>query len=480
MFIRFTKNDFFVTMRNIGIILMWSSLTFLLPIFASFYYKEPLTVSINYLLCGIIALMLGFFLKILFKSDKELETKHAYVAISILWILYTAIAALPFVLIHNANFVDAFFESMSAITTTGLTILPNIDNMVFSLLFWRSLISWIGGIGIVVIVMVGLLTAYTKAAKLLSAEGRQERIKPNIKNTAKEMILIYLFLTFVGTTLLIAGGMRPFFALNYAMSAISTTGFDLTKAGLTVAHNWLIDASLILIMIMGATSFYTHYFILRRKNLEIFIKDREFQLMLLLAFISAFLLLTKFEFLKALFYTTSAITCGGFALDLPKIIAQWEDWVKFTLILLMLIGGSAGSTAGGIKLSRFWLFLKSIYWKIKEAILPKGTYFAKKFEDIVVSNEEIAEIHQFILLYILLIFIGSFVLTLCGYNLSDSLFEVVSAQGNAGISAGVTNVNMPLGAKIMLIINMWFGRLEIIPILSLIGLGLSAAKGKVF
>tara|TARA_B100000315_G_C14329750_1_gene474727 strand:- start:101 stop:715 length:615 start_codon:yes stop_codon:yes gene_type:complete len=176
---------------------------------------------------------------------------------------------------------------------------------------------------------------------------------------------------------------------------------------------------------------------------------------------------------QAFFHTFSAISCGGFSLVTANDVAAWDDFVKLVLIAVMFVGGSAGSTAGGIKISRFIIFVKSIYWRIKEAVLPEKSFFAKKFEGKNLELKQIKEINQFILLWILLLGIGTLVLTLYGNSMADSLFEVVSAQSNAGISTGITNAAMPFGVKIMLIINMWIGRLEIIPILSAIGFMLS-------
>jgi len=179
---------------------------------------------------------------------------------------------------------------------------------------------------------------------------------------------------------------------------------------------------------------------------------------------------------EAFFHIVSAITCGGFAIVPITDIRAWGDYVKLVLVGVMFIGGSAGSTAGGIKISRFIIFVKSIYWRIKETILPANSFFARKFEGQILVKNEVREINQFILLYALLIFAGVLVLTLAGNDLGNSLFEVVSAQSNAGISAGIAQAGMPISVEIMLILNMWIGRLEIIPILSAVGFFLSMRK----
>ena len=183
---------------------------------------------------------------------------------------------------------------------------------------------------------------------------------------------------------------------------------------------------------------------------------------------------------SALFHAFSALTCGGFALISEPLAGLWPDFVKLTLIFAMFVGGSSGSTAGGIKMARFLIFIKSIWWKAKEVLLPRNAMFARKFENIPVSSERIRDICLFILLYITFIFIGTSVLTFNGVGLANALFEVVSAQGNAGISVGVTHAGMNSINELMLIINMFVGRLEIIPIFSLLGIPayLYGKKGK--
>jgi len=158
-------------------------------------------------------------------------------------------------------------------------------------------------------------------------------------------------------------------------------------------------------------------------------------------------------------------------------VASWGDFVKLVLVAAMFIGGSAGSTAGGIKISRFVIFCKSIYWRIKESVLPAKSFFSRKFEGMELGQGEVKEVNQFILLYALFILLGCLVLTLAGNDLGNALFEVVSAQSNSGLSTGIARQGMPLSVEVMLILNMWVGRLEIIPILSAVGFALST-RGK--
>jgi trk system potassium uptake protein TrkH len=224
---------------------------------------------------------------------------------------------------------------------------------------------------------------------------------------------------------------------------------------------------------------------IRRKEFNVYFEDLEFRILIILSVLSTLVILPKLALFYgsnvvgleyAFFHVVSAFTCGGFAVSGVNVIFSWPDFVKVILVLLMIIGGSAGSTAGGIKISRAWLFVKSIYWRIKALILPKGAFFPKRFEARIVQDSEIMEISQFILLYAIFILFGALILTALGYDLGNALFEVASAQSNVGISTGITHAGMNAVAEVMLIINMWIGRLEIMPIMATIGFALSMRR----
>jgi trk system potassium uptake protein TrkH len=487
MLLRVSKEDLKLVLRDMGLFLQYNSALYLVPILTSLIFKESIEIILRYAIVGIFSFAVGFFLKKAFKTSAEMELKHAFLIISLLWIIVSMIAAFPFVLIQGMSFNDSFFEVMSAITTTGLTVIPQIENLPKSLIFWRSLLSWIGGVGIIVLALVGILTTYTKSAKLLSAEGRQEPLRPNIKTTVKEIWAIYFLLTIFGVIIIFLSSekLTLFDAINYSMSAISTTGMDSIENGLIGMHNPWLDLSLIIVMFLGSISFSVHYLFLKKRKFDAYIKDIEFRVLLMLTALSIVLIFPKMLLFygsstlgleSAFFHTVTSITNGGFALVPVTDVAYWDDFIKIILIGLMFIGGSSGSTAGGIKISRFVLFVKSIAWRIKRSVLPEETFFARKFEGRDVNDTEIKEVTQFILLYALFIIIGTIVLTLDGNDLGNSLFEVTSAQSNAGVSTGITNPGMPLLSKIVLIFNMWVGRLEIIPLLVIIGFAMSYKK----
>ncbi len=280
-------------------------------------------------------------------------------------------------------------------------------------------------------------------------------------------------------------GMTLFEAINYSMSAISTTGMDISTTGLTTTHNgwnaigihnYWTDISLILIMLLGATSFSVHYLFWKSKDLKSYFSDTEFKALIIIGLISAFSIIPKLGIESAIFHAISAITGGGFSIEMPLKIGEWESFSLIILSAAMFIGGSSASTAGGIKLNRFIIFIKSIHWKIMLTMLPKNSIISKKFEGQTVEETQIKEITQFIAFFALFIFLGTLILTFQGYPLDTATFEVVSAQSNVGISAGISNETIPLLSKTMLIFNMWIGRIEILPFFILLGLIASIFK----
>ena len=488
MFLRVGKEDIKIALKDSGTVLTYAGFSFFVPIILAILVDKNADFLLAFAVSALLCFGVGYLLKTQIKTKKDTEMKHALLSIVLIWLFYCFFASLPFVLIMKATFLDAFFETMSTLTTTGLSVFTaQLDTMPVSLIFWRTFLGWIGGIGIVLMALIGLMTSYSKTTKLLIAEGRGDQLKENLKTATKKITVIYVILTLIGILLLMLVGQNLWQATNYSMSAISTNGMDITTAGLagsnnglsmTGVHNYFTDIVLVAIMFMGAMSFSLHYLFIRKKNWLVYFKDPEFRLLLLIGLVGTIIVGTKIGIWTSFFHTFSLATCGGFTFLSPQAIAGWGEFTKLFLVIIVIIGGATGSTAGGIKLSRAIIFVKGIYWKIKKSILPDGSYFRQQYNGEQVQPEQVREINQFILMWIIFIAIGTLVITAYGYPLGDALFEVASAQSNAGISTGITGGGMPVGIQVMLIINMFVGRLEIIPILASIGLLLNLRRGK--
>ncbi|MBU0635784.1 TrkH family potassium uptake protein, partial [Candidatus Micrarchaeota archaeon] len=467
MVFRFSWTDAKIAVRDTSRALEWLGVAFIIPAILSGLFNESITNTIVFIGSGILVWVIGRLLGIALRSTKEeTQFKHAIFGVSLFWLVTSILSALPFVLLNYLPWDSAIFETMSAITTTGLTMVPNPSILPSSLIFWRSLLSWIGGIGIIVMALVGILTTYSRASKYIQAEGRGERLKPNIKNTIKQIWKIYLALTAIGIVLLLFAGMGFFDSVNYSMSAISTTGFNTQYSSIAGYNNIWIEGVLLFITILGATSFGIHYLFFGKKKWGAYFGDTQFRAVIVLSLAGSLLIFSQLGTLwESVFQAIGGVTNGAFTL-VAGSFSERGDFTMLVLIVLAFIGGSAGSTSGGIKISRCLILLKSVFWRIKQSIVGKEVFFARKFERKPVSKEQVREISHFVILYAGIFLIGTALLIFQGNAMNDSLLESISAQSNAGMTAGITQPDMPLDSKVTLIGLMWIGRLELIPLLA--------------
>lgn len=482
----FNFTDLKIILRDFGEIISYFSVAFILPIVASLIYMEGLTVLSYYLVPLAASIGVGYSFKKLFDVDRSTEKVHAFTMVILVWFIVPLFGAVPYMM-HGMEtpspigLSDAYFDSVSAFTTTGSTPIREQGLYPNSLMFWRSVQAWVGGAGLIILALVGIFT-YVKSYKLYRAEGREERLRPSVKGTAKRIWWVYILLTTFGVILLLLSGLTLFESVNYSMSAISTNGMDMAWTGLRSMNNVLAEASLVVIMLLGSFSFYIHYMFLKGKW-KAYLGDIQVKLTFILLFLGISLTLPQFigiygttdGFRYSAFHVTSALTAGGFH---AVSGIEWGETIKFVLMSLMIVGGSAGSTAGGLKMIRLWIFLKSIYWKIKESILPDRAYFSRKIEGEEATDKELSTIYVFILLYLLFIAMGALVITYSEGDVAmgDAMFATASAQGNAGLMVGVVEPTMSMASKTMLIFNMVVGRIEIIPIIYGVGFLLKYKK----
>ena len=485
MVFRFGLKDLKIVLNDVGEILFWSSFAFIAPIFFVLWYKEGSYALFSFLFIGLMVFFIGGLLKKIFSTEADTELKHAFLTVSLVWLLFSFFAALPFVLVQGSSLIDGVFETMSAATTTCLSVIDaELDSMPKSLIFWRNFLGWIGGLGIIVLALMGIVSAYSTSSKLFSAEGRDDTIEPNLKHTVKELWKIYIGIRALGVILLLLAGMNFFDALNYSISTVSTAGFNTSYDRLALQPNFLVEIILTFLLVLGGTNFSLHYFFVKKKSLKPYLQSGEFKAMVIFSILGGLLVTPKiiqfaptmFDSLRISFFHAFSAQLGGHMAVQANFFALLDDFSKLVFVALMFIGGSSGSTSGGIKVSRFLLLLKQVYWKIKEIAFPKNTFFAKKFEGVEIDPKRLSEVNYFVVIYIGLLLLGTLVLTVQGFSLSDSLLEVSSAQGNAGLSVGIAEKGMPLASEVTLIFLMWAGRLDIIPLFAFIGLILSIRR----
>ncbi|MBN2014825.1 MAG: TrkH family potassium uptake protein [Candidatus Altiarchaeota archaeon] len=464
----------------LGVFLFFSGALSLLPIPVALYYNEPILLL---LMRSLVFWFLGALC--LRRPRMDIDFRHAMLLVALSLLVIPFIGAIPFFFVFDEPFealVNGYFESVSGYTTSGLTVFPtyllNNDSPFYSrsLIFSRALMEWTGGLGVVILFLSLLARGGISTVFLYRVEGG-EKIVPSIDHTAKIILRIYLFYTFSGTAILILLDMGLLEALSTMMSILSTGGFIFLVEGI---HISLFSEIVILLFLILAAVPFTLDYILLSGDLKRFFSHLEIRFgcwLIFLAILSFTLisLTSGIDLLSSLHrnitLVISSITTGGPGQDILDDLHAPE---LFLVIVLMLIGGGAGSTAGGLKVIRVGVLFEAVRWFIKKLSLPESAVFPFKVGKSVFSDEELRNIALFFFIYVLLIFVGTFSLMLWGMGeegnmrLFDAFFLSVSAQSNVGFSTVDVSLQ-PLVVKLVLIFQMIAGRLEIFPVLALVG-----------
>ena len=400
--------------------------------------------------------------------DYELETKEALIIVALVFPISALLSAVPMSLSTGMTFFDAFFESVSAVTTTGLSVAPADVGPVF--LFARSWGQWVGGIGIILVVLSVLIRPGTTASRMYKANYGDMKIKPTVIATTRTLGKVYIIITLVSIVLLLMSGMSLFDSICHALCCVSTGGFSTRAESIGAYQGSLIPAAISISCLLGAVSFVLYPYLFKKP--EKFFKNLELRVFLAFTIIGAILFAftlakenMEYNLIKdSLFQVISAVSTAGFStVDLSIL----SDASKAVLIFIMWIGGNIGSTAGGIKVFRVILLFEVMRNVLLRLFLPRETLTPIKIEEHIVESDEIYNLVTFMLLYTLILVVSSFIFMLYGVNTNSSVFEVSSALSTVGLSAGVTSAAMPVILKSVLIIDMLFGRIEIIPLILL-------------
>ena len=460
-----SKADLLIVLHYLGYIMQGLGIVLLVPILVALIYGEYIKVSAFFIPC-FISFILGTVFTKQFKNYNKLRLKHGMLISSFAWLWASLIGASIMALSLDIHFVDALFENMSAWTGSGMTFFVNVEILPKSILFLRSLEQWIGGLGIVIIFIGILIRAGTAASRLYKSEAREEKIKPNIANTLRKALEIYLIYTAAGIVLFVLAGLPIFDAINLTFTSISTGGMSIKNANVGFYQNSLVYIITMALMILGATSFSIHYKIVKTKGKSV-LKDVQFQLLICLILIaSAFILVTnKMVPIEELFTIVSAITTTGANVVPPYELARWSSASLIVLMVLMLIGGSSGSTGGGLKLIRVITVLKGMNLTITNLVSPEGRVVSTRIGGKKINEREIKEASAYIVIFLMFLVCGWIIMTLYGYDPFTALFDVISIQSNNGLSTGIVFGGLPMPVKLTLIFLMWIGGLEIIPVL---------------
>ncbi|HAH36693.1 MULTISPECIES: TrkH family potassium uptake protein [unclassified Algoriphagus] len=445
----------------------------------SIYFGEdpwPILVA----MC-ISALFGAFFFSSFSKQDQNIRKREGYLIVALSWVFMTLFGMLPFILSAEiTSFHDALFETMSGLTTTGASILTDIEAMPKGLLFWRSMTQWIGGLGIIVLTVAIFPLLGIGGIELFVAESpgpTSDKVHPRISETAKRLWYVYVGLTLLATLLYWVGGMTFYDAINHALTTLATGGFSTKNASMAYYDSAFIQYVAIVFMFLAGTNFTIIYFGLIGKFRRVLRSDEFKTYAFALLGISVILFYPIFAkggvdyelaFRKSLFQVVSLVTTTGYVTD---DYTQYGQGMSFIFFMLLFLGGSAGSTAGGIKFVRHLTFIKNSWLEFKRLVHPRAIVPLMINGDRV-TGRIITHIMNFLLIYLLTFVIGALVLSLMGYDLPTSLGAVATCLGNVGPAIGevgpVDNFAFFSGsAKIFLSFIMLLGRLELFTILIL-------------
>ena len=463
-----TKADLLVVLHYIGYIMQGLGVVLLAPILVALIYGEYIKLSAFLIPC-FISFALGTLFTRKFKDYDNLRLKHGLLISSFAWLWASILGASIMSLSLNIHFIDALFENMSAWTGSGMTFFINVEILPKSILFLRSLEQWIGGLGIVIIFIGILIRSGTAASRLYKSEAREEKIKPNIANTLRKALQIYLIYTAIGIALFVIIGLPIFDSINLTFTSISTGGMSIKNANIGFYQNSLVYIISMFLMIVGATSFTIHYNIIKTKGKSIY-KDIQFQMMIIFIVLASAIIFTTNNGvpIEELYTIISAITTTGANVVPAHELATWKGSSLIILMLLMMMGGSSGSTVGGLKLVRIITVLKGMNLTITNLVSPEGRVVNTKIGGKRINEREIKEASGYIVLFIIFLVFGWAMMTLYGYDPFTSLFDVISLQSNNGLSTGIVFGGLPTPLKLTMIFLMWIGRLEIIPVLVVI------------
>jgi len=466
-----------VVFSTLGIILMIIGISMLMPVIWALYYGSHDIFAL--LISAAITFVTGLSLYKGLKSSGEIRYKEGFAIVSLAWILATIFGSLPYLLSGTFSSVaDAVFETMSGFTTTGASVLTNIEVLPPGILFWRSLTHWLGGMGIVVLFVAVLSSIGVGGMQMFRAESPgpvAEKIKPRISETAKILWLTYVIFTLAEIVLLWLFGMPLFDAMCHTFGTLATGGFS-TKNLSIGYYNPVIQWIITIFMFLSGVNFALYYSILHNKTPRVLWRNDEFRwyalinlgtiiIVTLILVINSYLPLDK-AVTAAAFQVVSIITTTGYATD---DFDQWPLLAKSLLFTLMFVGGCAGSTGGSIKVGRILILFKQAALELKKAIHPRIITQLKVGEKII-PDSIVVNILQFFFIYMVLFMLSSAVMTGFGLDILSAMTSVAATLGNVGPGLGLVGPArnysfVPDLGKFFLAFLMLLGRLELYTVL---------------
>jgi len=470
-----------VVLNVLGLLSAINGLFMLLCIPVSIIYGEPVIYA--FIKSGLVCFGLGsILLFITRKHQKVIKKREGYLIVTLGWLMLAFTGSLPyFISGYIPLFTDAFFETISGYTTTGATILNEIETLPKSILFWRSITHWIGGMGIIVLTIAILPILGIGGMQLFVAESpgpSADKLHPRIKETAKRLWAIYVLLTGLQTVLLIVGGMTIFDAINHAMSTVSTGGFSTKNASIAHYESLYIHWIITIFMFIAGVNFTVTYFALKG-NFKRLVNNEEFKYYALAA-IGSSLMVSVLIYTLNDYSISSAITEGFFMVlaigtTTGFVTADYTTWTPVVTVIffwLMFMGASAGSTSGGVKVVRHLVILKNSILELKKLIHPSAI-IPVKLNNKAVSNDIVFNVLSFFLLYLIIFIFGAVFMASLGLDFKTAIGASIACIGNIGPGLGDVGpvhsyASIPSVGKWFLSFLMLLGRLELFTVLVLL------------
>ena len=473
---------FQIIMRFTGILIFFLGLFMAAPLGVSLFFEDHCTRPL--LLSMVITCLLGIIPFVLTRNQREKQLNHrdGVAVVTIGWMMAGLFGTLPYLFSGTIpDFTNAYFESISGFTTTGASIITDIESLPEGILLWRSLTQWLGGMGIIVLSIAILPFLGIGGMELYKAEIPSpvvDKLKPRISETARTLWKIYFLITLLQVTLLLAGGMSLFDSFCHAFCTMPTGGFSTKNAGIAHYNSAYFDFVIVIFMLLAGINFSLHYKLLTG-DLKIFGKDSECRVFMII--VGAFILLVTLDiygdvyeslfqaFRFAAFQISSIITTTGFV---SADYGKWPDFSQLILLVCMFLGAMAGSTGGGIKIVRLILMVKHAYQQVFRIIHPHAVTTVKLGGQ-PVSTDVLSSIWGFFILYMGLFVTASLVMAGLGLDFISSFSSVAASIGNIGPGFGVVGpisnyLEIPTAGKWVLISCMLLGRLEIFTVIVLL------------
>lgn len=447
----------------------------LFPLIVALIYREPI---LPFLITAAFMLIVGIPFSLIKTKNSRFLSREGFASVTIIWILVSICAALPFWTSgFFKSFIDCVFESVSGFTTTGSTILTEVESLPKSILFWRSMTHWLGGMGVLILALAVLPNTGERTIYLMKAESTgpsPEKLVPKIAQSTKISYAIYICLSILQVIALLLAGMDVFDAITHTFSTAGTGGFSTRNLSIGAYNSTAIEMIISVFMLLFSINFSVYFFLITGRIKSI-LKNDELRFFLCLVGISTVLIAVNliahfgnvFESLREAFFNVSSVisTTGFVTVDFD----QWPGFSKLILLLLMVVGACTGSTAGGIKVSRLLLLLKSIKVQLLQILHPRAVHTIR-MDGVAVSEETLKSVMQFFVAYCFIFFISCLIVSLDNLGLTATVTSVLTCFGNVGPGLGLVG---PMGnfsslsglSKGVLSLVMIIGRLEIFPIL---------------